>query len=64
MASATRGGIEQLAELVRAADSVVAAKAALALQGNLARDQLHVIVHQCQESVEVAPVEGVNRSVK
>ena len=28
-----------------------------------ARDDLHVIVHQCQKGVEVAPVEGVNGSV-
>jgi hypothetical protein len=46
-----------------AADSLVAAIAALALHGTRARDDLHVIVHQCQKGVEVAPVEGVNRSV-
>ena len=28
----------------------------------LARDSLHVIVHQCQKGIEVVPVEGVNRS--
>ncbi len=46
-----------------AADSLVAAIAALALHGTRARDGLHVIVHQAQKGVEVAPVEGVNRSV-
>ena len=46
-----------------AADSVVAAIAALALQGTAARDDLHVVVHQCQIGIEVTPVEGVDRSV-
>ena len=41
----------------------MAAIAALALHGTRARNGLHVIVHQCQKGVEVAPVEGVNGSV-
>ena len=42
-------------------DSVMAALAAL--DGDDARRDLHVIVHQCEKRIEVSPVDGLDASV-
>jgi hypothetical protein len=53
-------GVEPV--LPPAAHSVVTAQAAL--DHDDARRDLHVIVHQCQNGIEIAPVEGLNGSVE
>ena len=54
-------GKDVIQVLLPAEDSLVAVVAAL--HRSHARDDLYVIVHQCQQGIEVASVEGVEGSV-